>query len=90
VRPDAADWARNLIVLCDAFEEVGFKLLASRGRMVARDLLEAVDELAAARSATDAIRKRHDDYVAYHQAHCFKPDGTTRSGVKAAAFREAK
>jgi hypothetical protein len=60
---------------------------AADARIVARDLLEALDQLHAVRSYADAIRRRHGQYARYHAGHCFKADGQTRSGVDAPAFR---
>lgn len=76
---DAADRARELITFCDGLE-AGRALhsYCARARMVARDVLELERELLAARSHADALKRRHDAYVAYHQQQCFRPDGTAR------------
>jgi hypothetical protein len=50
--------ARDLVVFCDAIEEAGFPELASRSRLVAGDLLDALDMLDAERSARRALQER--------------------------------
>jgi len=50
--------ARDLIVFCDGIEEGGFAVYASRGRVVARELLAALDALDAERSARIALQAR--------------------------------
>jgi hypothetical protein len=78
--------ARDFITFCDGLEQSGLAETARRGRVVARDVLDLANELGSTRSALDAMRRRLDDYVAYHRAHCFEPDGSTRSGVGVAPF----
>jgi hypothetical protein len=77
--------ACELMAETELFDELGLGRLAGSARMVARDVLELAEQLAAARSAVDNWRQRHEDYVAYHQRHCFHPDGKTRSGIVAQA-----
>jgi hypothetical protein len=50
--------ARELLVFCDAIEEAGLPQLARRSRLVARDLLDALEQLAAERSARVALQER--------------------------------
>lgn len=77
--------AKQLRVLADLVGE-HLPHFAADVRVVCDDLLQALGELDAARAAEEAMRRRHDEYVAYHAAHCFNRDGTTRSGIPAAAF----
>jgi hypothetical protein len=51
--------ARELLVFCDGFDEGGgYPELTRRARLVAGDLVEALDELAAERSARVALHAR--------------------------------
>jgi hypothetical protein len=56
--------ARELIVFANGLEDAGHAETARRSRMVARDLLEACDELAAERSARVAIQAARDRCLA--------------------------
>jgi hypothetical protein len=58
VTDDARQLAEEFVVFCDGAEEGGLVEYARRGRVVARLLLEAVDELAAERSARQAFQER--------------------------------
>jgi hypothetical protein len=58
VSPDAAQCAHDLLVFCDALEEAGMPQLARRSRLVARDLLEALELLEAERSTRTALQER--------------------------------
>jgi hypothetical protein len=50
--------AEELIVFCDGIEEGGFADYAQRGRVVARELIAALADLAAERSARVALQAR--------------------------------
>jgi hypothetical protein len=50
--------AEDFIEFCNGLEEAGLPEFARRGRVVARLLIEAVDELDAERSARRAIQER--------------------------------
>jgi hypothetical protein len=55
----ARERARELVVFCDGFDEGGaYPEFARRARLVAGDLVEALDELAAERSARVALQAR--------------------------------
>jgi hypothetical protein len=77
--------AGELIVFADGVDE-GLPGFAARSRNAARDVLELVEAVRAARAGQEAMRTRHEQYVAYHQGHCFDPDGRSRSGPPASAF----
>jgi hypothetical protein len=80
-----AERAHDLLQFCDGLE-AGRALhsYCARARMVARDVLELLDELQMTRSLAAATIKRHDAYVAYHQAHCFLPSGRALTDDEAA------
>ena len=50
--------AWDLILFLDGLEDAGFPEYARRGRVVARDLLDAVDQLELERSARRALQER--------------------------------
>jgi hypothetical protein len=50
--------AQNFVVFCDGLEQAGLTDYARRGRVVARDLPRACDELDAERSARRALQER--------------------------------
>lgn len=50
--------AHDLVVFCDGFEEGGFPELARHSRLVARELLAALDALEAERSVRVALQER--------------------------------
>jgi hypothetical protein len=56
--PRIAERARELITFADGLSEAGFDEIGRRARVVARDALEAVDALAAERSARRALQDR--------------------------------
>jgi hypothetical protein len=57
----AAERARDLIVFCDGFDEGGlYPRFTRRARVVARDLIDALDQLDAERSARIAIQAQRD------------------------------
>lgn len=56
----AGQRARDLIVFADGLEEAGLITYAQRARMVARDALELLDELAGERSARRSIQERYE------------------------------
>ncbi len=56
----AATAARELIVFADGLEQGGWGDYARRARLVARDALWALDELAAERSARQAVQQARD------------------------------
>lgn len=55
---DAAERARDFITFCDGAEEGDLGAYARRGRVVARDCLDALDMLDAERSARVALQAR--------------------------------
>jgi hypothetical protein len=55
---DPGQDAKEFILFCDGIEEAGYAVYASRGRVVARELLATLDMLAAERSARVAIQER--------------------------------
>jgi hypothetical protein len=56
----AANQARDLITFADGLEDVGLIDTARRSRVVARDLLEIVDQLRDERSARQAAQKSYE------------------------------
>jgi hypothetical protein len=59
VLPGARDRARDLVSFCDGFDEGGlYPEFTRRARLVAGDLLDTLDELAAERSARVALQAR--------------------------------
>lgn len=54
----AGQRARDLILFADGLEEAGMVTYAQRARMVAHDTLDALQELAAERSARRAVQAR--------------------------------
>jgi hypothetical protein len=58
VSDGAEQRASELLVWCDALTEAGLAEVARRSRVVARDALELVAELAAERSAREALQER--------------------------------
>jgi hypothetical protein len=64
VIPGADQRARELITFADAVEDMGLEELARRSRLVASDLLEALNELDAERSASRALRERCEEQQA--------------------------
>ncbi len=60
----AAQAAAELIVFADGAEEAGMIRYAQRARSVARDTLWLVDELAAERSARQAVQTARDRLLA--------------------------
>ncbi len=57
----AATEARDLLVFAEGFDEAGHTGIARRSRVVARELLWALDALQAERSARVAIQKQRDE-----------------------------
>ena len=57
IRTALAD-ARELMLFCDGLDEGGFPEYARRGRVVARELLAALDALDGERSARVALQER--------------------------------
>ena len=55
--------ARELAVFCDGIAAGGFESFARRGRVAADDLLRALDELEAERSARVALQEQRDHAV---------------------------
>jgi hypothetical protein len=55
---DARTRAQAFVSFCDGAEESGFRDYARRGRAVADDCLEALDQLDAERSARRALQER--------------------------------
>jgi hypothetical protein len=58
VSETAADRARSFLVFCDGAEDSGSVAYARRGRDLARELLEALDQLEAERSVREALQAR--------------------------------
>jgi hypothetical protein len=54
--------ARDFIVFCDAAEQFRFIDYARRGRTIARDLLDTLEELAVERSARVAIQAERNRF----------------------------
>jgi hypothetical protein len=61
--------AATFITFCDGADDMGHPEYARRGRVVARDLLRALDELAAERSARVAIQAARDEAIAILANH---------------------
>jgi hypothetical protein len=55
---DARERARDFVSFCDGLEQAGLDEYARRGRVVADDLLQALQALDAERSARRAIQER--------------------------------
>ena len=55
---DARQRAGTFVAFCDGAEEAGLVDYAQRGRMIARDLIEALDQLDSERSARRAMQER--------------------------------
>ena len=55
---DSVRFAEDFIEFCDGLEAAGQAEYARRGRVVARELIEAIGQLEAARSAIAALRER--------------------------------
>jgi hypothetical protein len=58
----AEQLARSFIAFCDGIEEGGFADYAGRGRALAREHLEALEQLKAERSARLAIQAERDRF----------------------------
>lgn len=57
-RDSSRDRAHDLVAYCDGLEQAGLDDYARRGRVVARDLLRALDELHAERSCRQQLQAR--------------------------------
>jgi hypothetical protein len=87
VEEQVTSQARELLVFAAGFDDGAPGAgLARRARAVAREAIDLAEQLNHERSARRQIQKRHEDYVAYHQQHCFGRDGRTRSGIPATAY----
>jgi hypothetical protein len=62
---DPEQRARELIEFCAGLDEAGLHEVARRSRMVARDVLDLADGLAAERSARVAIQEQRDRLVEF-------------------------
>ena len=53
---ETAAWARSFVDFCDGIEAAGLPEYARRGRLLARQLIESEEALAAERSARKAMQ----------------------------------
>ena len=56
----ARDRAQELLVFADGFDDAGHLGLATRSRVVARDMLRLIDDLEAERSARQSVQAQRD------------------------------
>jgi len=57
---DAEQRAREFVTFCDGMEACGFETFARRGRVVADDLLRALERLRSEHAARVKIREDHE------------------------------
>lgn len=57
---DAEQRARELVTFCDGMEDCGFETFARRGRVVADDLLRALERLRSEHAARVKIQEDHE------------------------------
>lgn len=79
----ARDRAEMFLDRTSYFAQLGLEAASSDARMLAHAVIDLAQAVEDARNGEATLKRRHDEYVAYHREHCFNPDGTTRSGTPA-------
>lgn len=69
---DARHRANRLLVFADGFEDAGHPELASRSRVVARDVLRLAEELEAERSTRQAMQSQRDEALEILGQHAYE------------------
>ncbi len=67
--PTPAEEARDLLTFADGYEDAGHPELARRSRVVARELLRALQALADERSTREAVQRQRDSALEVLATH---------------------